>query len=375
MTNPEDLIGRKSNDNDNDNNKRKDKKIYVPRCSTKYFLAEAVLIANEPKFIVVRRNSTAIFIESSINVENRVLLPIKRESYFPNPYSFSSEQQLYEFIEKVRHSTLSDLYYETKSFCSLFIDADNNHRSILAMDITFTYFQDLLGLTHYLFFIGKPGSGKSNNLTMINLLGYRNFMNTDMTAPNIYQFLGNQEEAIGTLCMDEANNIDEDRKLMEICKNGYITGKRVARTDISNGRVQNAYYTFCYKVFAAERLPDGPRVNGFNERIVIQPCYDGNPKYDISEVINPAGEQEYQELLDQAGDIRNKLFIYRLIHYFDPIPRPPIILRNREKQLFISEIRMYYNERVWNEIKSVISYFVLERRKRQLDTLYAFYIE
>ena len=33
---------------------------------------------------------------------------------------------------------------------------------------------------------------------------------------------------------------------------------------------------------------------------------------------------------------------------------------------------MYYNERVWNEIKSVISHFVLERRKRQLDTLHAF---
>jgi hypothetical protein len=131
-------------------------------------------------------------------------------------------------------------------------------------------------------------------------------MSTDMTAANVYQFLGNQEEAIGTLCIDEANSIDEDRKLMEIHKSGYATGKRVARTDTSNGRVQNAYYTFCYKAFAGERLPDGPRANGFNERIIPQHCYDGNPKYDISEVISPAGEQEYQELLDRMEHISSE---------------------------------------------------------------------
>lgn len=72
--------------------------------------------------------------------------------------------------------------------------------------------------------------------------------------------------------MDEANNIDEDRKLMEICKSGYVTGKRVLKTDISSGRVQNAYYTYCYKAIAAERLPDGSRANGFNERTIILPC-------------------------------------------------------------------------------------------------------
>ena len=113
--------------------------------------------------------------------------------------------------------TLSELYAKIKSLCNLFIDAqDKHHVSILAADIIYTYYQDRLGLTHYLFFIGKPGSGKSNNLTLIKLLGYRTFMSADMTTANVYQFLGNQEEAIGTLCIDEANSVDEDSRLMEI---------------------------------------------------------------------------------------------------------------------------------------------------------------
>lgn len=101
-------------------------------------------------------------------------------------------------------------------------------------------------------------------------------------------------------------------------------------------------------------------------------CYDGNPKYDVSEIISPAGEQEYQQLLDQIEHTRNLLFIHRLTHYFEPIPAVTIGLRNREKQLFISLIRMYYQQSTWTELKSVISHFISERRERQLDTLNAY---
>jgi hypothetical protein len=112
-------------------------------------------------------------------------------------------------------------------------------------------------------------------------------MSIDMTSANIYQFLGTQEPGIGT----EANNIDEDRRLMEILKTGYITGNRVARTDTSNGRIQNSYHTFCYKAFAGERRPDSTKANGFNERTIQLYCYPGNPKFDIAEVLGPAEDE------------------------------------------------------------------------------------
>jgi hypothetical protein len=193
-----------------------------------------------------------------------------------------------------------------------------------------------------------------------------------MTPANIYQFLGCQEEAIGTLCIDEANSIDENTKLMEILKTGYISGNKVVRTDTHNGRVQNAYYTFCYKAFAGERLPDSVTANGFNERLIPIYCYDGNPKYDIAEIISPAGEQEYLQLFNRIEHTWNLLFIHRLINWFEPIPAVKTRLRGREKQLFGSLIRIYYNESIWTEIKFVIHHYILNRRTRQMETVHAY---
>ncbi len=383
MRKPEDLIGLKSNtnnndsdSNDNNSNSNNDNSgsgtSYAIRYSSVDFLAEAILIAGQPMFLVVKRDCSSISIKSSINMEGKNLKPLKKETYLSKPYSFSSEQEIFDFGNKAQNMSLSDLYTNVKSHCKLFIVGDENHITLLSADITYTYNQDRLGLTHYLFFIGKPGSGKSNNLTLIKLLGYRTFMSTDMTPANIYQFLGSQEEATGTLCIDEANSIDENNRLMEIYKTGYITGGRVARTDTHNGRAQNAYFTFCHKAFAGERLPDSVTANGFNERTVPINCYDGNPKYDIAEIVSPAGEQEYQQLLDRLEHTRNLLFIHRIIHRFKPILIPKIHLKRREKQLFISLIRMYHGEVVWPEIKSAISHYILERRGRQMDTLHAY---
>ncbi len=46
-----------------------------------------------------------------------------------------------------------------------------------------------------------------------------------MTAANIYQFLGSREdEGHGTICEDEADNIDQNPDKMRIYKNGYTKG-------------------------------------------------------------------------------------------------------------------------------------------------------
>ena len=185
MRKPEDLIGRKSNTNNNDSdnsNSNNDNSgsgtAYTIRYSSVNFLAEAVLIAGQPMFLVVERDSGSISIKSSINVEGKNLKPLKKETYLSKAYSFSSEQEIFEYGNEARNITLSDLYANVKSHCKLFIIGDENHITLLSADITYTYNQDRLGLTHYLFFIGKPGSGKSNNLTLIKLLGYRTFMST-----------------------------------------------------------------------------------------------------------------------------------------------------------------------------------------------------
>ena len=163
MVKPEDLIGKQSEREDDDKNDKNDKNdktksgtSHVIRYSSSDLLAEAVLISGQPKFLVMERNSGFIRIESSINVEGKNLKPLKKEAYLSKPYSFLSEQEIRGYETEARNITLSDLYSRVKSLCELFIIGDNNHISLLTADITYTYYQDRLGLTHYLFFIGKP---------------------------------------------------------------------------------------------------------------------------------------------------------------------------------------------------------------------------
>jgi hypothetical protein len=67
---------------------------------------------------------------------------------------------------------------------------------------------------------------------------------TDISAPNIYQFLGStDDEGHGTICIDEADNIDENPEIMRISKNGYITGRPIPKIDTSLSRIQRKYNT------------------------------------------------------------------------------------------------------------------------------------
>jgi hypothetical protein len=227
-------------------------------------------------------------LQESIQIdETTILKPLELISYINKPYTFKSEQEFFELVENTRGKNLDSLYKKVKSIWENYADADDFHVSICAADTIFTYFQDKIGLTHYLFFVGVNGSGKSNNLTALHFIAYRNMMSSGMTAANVYQFLGSREEGIGTICEDEADNIDEDREKMKVHKNGYTTGFPYHRTDTSSGRQQLKFNTFCFKAFAAEKLPDSVKAKGFKQRIIELPCVYGSPKYDISEVVNP----------------------------------------------------------------------------------------
>jgi hypothetical protein len=310
--------------NKKDAEKQKEKKpIYAQKYHERDLLAEAIIIGRKPYFAVSApgvgdADEVTIALQDPIPIDDKTLLkPFEIAAYVNEPYAFKSEQEFLEFVKNAKSENLDSLYKKVKSIWRKYVDADDLHISICAADTVFTYFQDKIGLTHYLFFVGDNSSGKSNNLTVLHYTAYRNMMSSGMTAANVYQFLGSGEEGVGTICEDEADNIDEDREKMKVHKNGYTTGKYYHRTDTSVGRQQLKFNTFCFKAFAAEKLPDSVIAKGFNQRTIELPCVYGFPQYDISEVANPAGEQEYQELLDELLGIRNTLLIYRLLHYKD----------------------------------------------------------
>ena len=285
---------------------------------------------------------------------------------------FKSEQEFQELVANVKTKDLDALYKKVKSIWTKYVHADDFHISICAADTMFTYFQDKIGLTHYLFFVGGNSSGKSNNLTVLHFLAYRNMMSSGMTAANVYTYLGSGEEGIGTICEDEADNIDQDLDKMRVYKNGYTTGIPYHRTDTSIGRQQLKFNTFCFKAFAAEKLPDSVVARGFNQRTVELPCVYGFPEYDISELVNPAGDEEYGQLLQELNIMRNALLVYRLLHFQDKIPNIKLNIQNREKQLFKPVLRVFQNTQTQSELLPVISKYVGQRRQSNANTLHAF---
>jgi hypothetical protein len=339
------------------------------------FLAEAVLIAGKPVYALTNANNDNITLCESIEDYDVIFMPPERMSYMNRPYVFKSEEDFRDAIEKAKTESIDNLYSEVKSIWKKYDFADDLEISLCAADSIFSYSQDILGMTHYLFFVGGPGSGKSNRLTIFNFLAYRNMMSTDMTASNIYRFLGAIQEGQGTICEDEADDLDEDRDRMRIYKNGYTTGYRVQRNDEPTdglGRQQNAYCTFGFKAFAAEKLPDSLKAKGFKDRIVELKCTYGFPKYDISEVANPAGVDDFQEQLDELNDVRNRLLIFRLLHYNDKIGDLKLNIANREKQLFKPILRIFQNTTTLKDLLPVISNYVNQRRDNNSNTLHAF---
>ena len=355
------------------------KEIFSQKYAGKDYLAEAVFIGNQPCFAVSQKvndlnNFPSIILVDKIPLDEKTILkPPEEMSYLNKPYVFESKEEFYEYIESMKgQEDLYSLFKDVKSIWKKHVDADNFHISICAADTIFSYLQDKIGLTHYLFFIGNNGYGKSNNLVLFHYLGYRNMMSTDVTPANIYQYLGSLQEGMGTLCEDEADNLDINTDKMRIYKNGYASGFPVFRMDTTFGRKQYRFFTYCIKAFAAERSPDSVKGKGFNQRIIELHCSPGFPQFDISEVINPAGEEEHEKLLSELLETRKKLLVYRLLHFHDKIPDIKLNIENREKQLFKPIIRIFQNsQEVLDELLPVISNYVSQKRESNADTLTA----
>jgi len=87
---------------------------------------------------------------------------------------------------------------------------------------------------------------------------------------------------------------------MKIYKAGYNAGKIVTRTDITGyGRKTQSWNTFCFKAFTAEKALDSNIAKGFLDRTFIFHCIRGEVDYDIQEITNLAGDNEFMLSINQ----------------------------------------------------------------------------
>jgi hypothetical protein len=361
------------------------KKIYIQKYFDKSnsLLYEAVLIGGKPCFVYPEwdlitnpgdptiKLAEKIFLPDATNPTIE-LLPPQKDQYLSKPFEFAHEKELNECLRLAEKETLDTSYQRQKNIASKYIDAPNTHLTILAANGIFTHFQDKLGQTHYLMFVGDNDTGKTANLTFLQHTGYRAMLDVDITAANIYGFLGNFEEGQGIILEDEADDIDRKPEKMKIYKAGYNAGKKVTRTDVSNyGRRTQSWNTFCFKAFTAEKAADNNTAKGFLDRTFIFHCIRGEPAYDITEVTNPAGDNEFIELSKELDSSRKLMFAFRLLHYQDPLPNIELSVKNREKQLCKPLLRLFQNAECQDEIGIALADLIGQKRGLKHDTLEA----
>lgn len=340
-------------------------------------LAESILIGgNLPLFLQIS-NGKAI-LRDNIDLDRQLILPPDKTEYLSKDYSFSSIDEINFYIKRASKETLDSLFVKTKNIWKKYFDTDKKTLDLCAADTIFTYFQDKLGMTHYLFFVGDNNTGKSNALSVLEQLAYRPLKDVNISPANIYNFLGQDEEGQGIILEDEIDDIEEQPEKMKIYKSGYTRGSKVTRmydssaSGVNKSKPQKRFNTYSFKAYTSERQPGVYKAKGFVERIFPIQCTAGNPLFDILEVVNDAGDNKYKKLIRELEDLRKLLLIFRIMHYDEPIPDLNLSIKNREKQLCKPLIRLFQDTNVLKDILDSLSKFIADKRNRKLNSLDSF---
>ena len=382
---------------DNDNNKENKKQNYKKNDSTtaksndddannaytinKYsqgiLLAESILINNIPYFIQIIDSKPVL--KQKIELSDIDLVPPERTEYLSKEYSFASFEEIQYFINLAKNETLDSLFNRVKIILKNYIDIDDDFINILAADILFTYFQDRLGMTHYLLIVGDNNTGKSNILLVFSFLGYRPVYDIAITPANIYNFGNQLEEAQNIIIEDEIDDIDQQIEKKKLYKQSYRSGTKVTRiyensSPVNNKRRkassrQQGFFLFGFKMFASEKMPDKKESKGFLERIIPLKAVPGYPQYDISEVVDESGDEQFKELYQELMNTRKLLLMYRLLHHNDTIPNIKLNIKNRYKQLTKPLIRLFQNAESVDDIKKSLSKYLIEKNQEKIDSL------
>lgn len=340
-------------------------------------LHEAIILDGEPTFLSIEKAGKVVF-HPFIEEKTRVLYPPSLEEYLHEPYEFQSEEEINKFIELATIETNFSLYRKVESIISKYVDQEPHIKKILAVDIVFTYSQDKSPTAHYLGIFGDNNSGKSSIGDVFEALAYRTLNTTDPSTPNIFRSLGPVEPGQITLVLDEAERIDQSHEMMTILKTGYDYRKTVSKVNDFT-RKSEKFFTFCQKVIIGERAPSPIFAKGLNDRLLSDIVYYGTPNHDIKEILNTTRSSyaEYQNLYKEIQEFRKLLFIYRLVHFEDPIKNLDIDLKGRKKELVKPYLHLFSNisseqdKQIFHEIERTFDTFLRIKSEKKEFTLEA----
>jgi len=243
---------------------------------------------------------------------------------------------------------------EIKAQIDDFIDISERDKHLIMGDLLLSYCQEWIDTLHFPFFVGETESGKSTALHLFRWLGYRCLYGEDIPNADIYNFLGTDEEATGTICEDEAQEIAVNREKIRTYKNSYSRGAlkpRILSVDSRHKR-QVFYKTFCLKLFAGERVPED---KGFKERLAIVHMTEGLPKYNIKRLNDEQKEKLYH--------LRNRLLVWKVLNFNKGLEYFDSNLKKRDQELWEDFLSVTADTKYSEPCKDVVNYYTKQRHQ------------
>jgi len=347
------------------------KQIPVMKYTQDGMLFEAVILGGSTVFVTFQQNKLTVV--SSIADPERIFLPVAEDE--PMPYRYSGLEGLELYLKAAKQETLQSLYDKAKVIVADYCDTEPAYVNLLAADLVFTYFQDRIGMTHYILLIGLPNTGKGAILETAHQLAYRAVIVASATSASVFRTLGTTEPGQACILIDEANNLADNEELQVVLKTGYKQNGTIPRVLDGSSAVHTMptyFKTFGWKIVIAEDIKAEWKAKGFLTRCFRITSYYGIPKKKIDQVIT-ASNVELKAEYDKLVDLRKLLFAYRLLHFNEPIPSVKLNIDGRDEELCLPLVRLFRNEpKALEEILSTLSDLVIEKQSDKADDFEAY---
>jgi hypothetical protein len=276
---------------------------------------------------------------------------------------------------EIKVPTITELFDDIYNLISEYLCAPPEYYILLTCFILETYVQNKLNAIGYLGFTGAKNSGKTRLGELVLLLAYRPYLGAKINSANVYDFIGSEGEGGDcTLIQDEAQTLADNKNpdnenTLAVYRQGYRKGVKVRRIldPSSKTRTHLFYNSYCAKLFLGYSLP---RDEGLQSRLIsnvmIEAPNDWAGKDEIcitEKIVNATGEEEEINKEDERfKEIRNKLLLARMIHYFEPVSRIKMEEKGRIKEIWTGKLMVVIGTKYESEVRKMIKKYSLEER-------------
>jgi hypothetical protein len=319
---------------------------------------ESIVLNGKPYFLCYDKQTKTILPKNEIIDEETIHVPINLEEYGYSPYSFLDEE-----LDEMISSNVSkeEILDGLKKIIDKFINATENVKHLILGDLFLTYSQEWVTTTHFLYFVGETESGKSSALHLFKILGYRCLYGVDIPIADIYNFLGLDEESTGIIAEDEAQELGFNRDKIRLYKNSYAKGSFKPIMHVhKDGRRQVFYKTFCFKVFAGEKVPTD---KGFNERLAVIHMVQGHTEKNIKRL-----DRDDRLSLEK---LRKQLLVWKIQNTGNNPGSINSGLKARDQELWEDYLRIMMGTKYEEVSKEVVKFYTEQRHEKIWNSLEA----